>query len=201
MSKPKISIILSSIREGRAGQNVADWIMSELSNHHEAEFELVDLKNHPLPMFDSAGFPSMVQNGNYENEEVKKWAKKIGQADGFIMIVPEYNHGYSSALKNAIDWIYGEWNNKAVGFVSYGSIAGGSRAVEQLRQVAAELQLADVRAAVHIPNIWAAFNDEGKLNDPSVGAPLEAMVQQVTDWSKALQATRVKVEEREAVAA
>lgn len=194
MQKPKIHVILSSIRDGRAGENVSKWLMKELGKNQDADFELVDLKDYPLPLFNFEGFPSMVKDGEYGNAMVNKWAQKINQADGYIVIAPEYNHGYSSALKNAIDWIYQEWNNKAVGFVSYGSIAGGSRAVEQLRQVAAELQLADVRSAVHIPNVWAAFNKDGSLKDESIGAPLEMMVFQLIHWAAALQHTRVKVE-------
>ena len=190
MSKPKINVILSSIREGRAGESVANWAMSELKKHDDAEYELVDLKDYPLPLFDSAMSPSMNNTGDYGNETVNKRARKIAEGDGFIFIVPEYNHGYSSALKNAIDHIYTEWNNKAAGFISYGSIAGGSRSVEQLRQVMAELQIADVRAAVHIPNVWAAFNDEGQLSDPSVGEPIATMAAQLTNWSSALKTIR-----------
>lgn len=201
MNKPHIHVILSSIREGRAGQNVANWAMSALKERQDANFELVDLKDYPLPMFDTASFPSMVNEGNYGNEAVNKFAQKINQADGFIFITPEYNHGYSSALKNAIDHIYKEWNNKSAGFVSYGSIAGGSRATEQLRQVVGELQIADVRTSVHIPNIWAAFDDQGNLINPEVGAPLDMMTDQVVAWAQALKTVRQPAEVAQAAEA
>lgn len=190
MSKPKIQVILSSIRQDRSGQVVADWAMSELAKRQDAEFELVDLKDYPMPLFDQATPPSVMEGKPYDIEEVKAWTEKVGEADGYIIITPEYNHSYPSALKNAIDYVYQQWNNKSVGFISYGSIAGGSRAVEHLRQVAAELQMADVRTAVHIPNIWAAFNQEGQLNDPSIGQPLETLTDQVVTWATALMSIR-----------
>ena len=192
MTKPNIKIILSSIRPNRAGQTVADWVKAQVQNRSDATFELVDLKDHQLPMFASEGFPSQVTDGDYGSPAVNNWAKKIGEADGFVFITPEYNHGYSSVLKNNIDHIYAEWNNKAAGFISYGSIAGGSRAVEQLRQVAGELQIADVRTAVHIPNIWAAFDDSGQLLDEQAGQPLHTMLDQVIGWAGALQTVRQK---------
>src|SRR5690606_17611436 len=109
-----------------------------------AEFEIVDIADYNLPLLDEPIPPAM---GQYSKEHTKKWAKKIAQFDGFVFVTPEYNHATSGALKNAIDFLYQEWNNKAAGFVSYGS-AGGTRAVENLRLIMAELQIADVRSQV-----------------------------------------------------
>jgi len=162
MNKPKIHVILGSIREGRAGVNVAKWFMEAMKDYKDAELELVDLKDYPLPLFDDAVLPGMRQ-GLHKNPAVQKWLDKVNSADGYIIITPEYNHGYPSALKNALDFPYKEWGNKAVGFVSYGGGAGGGRAVEQLRQVAGELHLYDVRDQVLIPMIWSAFDKDGKL--------------------------------------
>src|SRR5581483_804162 len=110
----------------------------------DAQFELVDLLDYPLPHLDEA-VPAI--RGDYQNEHTKAWAAKIASFDGFVMVTPEYNHSTSGVLKNAIDYLYAEWANKAVGFVSYGS-AGGARAVEHLRLIAGELQMADVRQQV-----------------------------------------------------
>lgn len=190
MHKPKILVILGSIREGRNGQIVADWAMNHINQRQDADFEVVDLKDYPMPLFDQAVTPSMMDGKPYDVDSVKAWTNKIGEADGFIFITAEYNHSVPGALKNAIDYVYQQWNNKAVGFISYGSIAGGSRSVEHLRGIAAELQMADVRTAVHIPNVWAAFDDQGNLKDESVGEPISIMLDQVVKWSTALKTIR-----------
>src|SRR3954452_13075145 len=140
----KVGIILGSTRPGRNGEAVAKWVYDIASRRGDAEFELVDLLDYNLPHLDEAVPPSM---GQYANEHTKRWASKIAEFDAYIFVTPEYNHSTSGALKNAIDFLYGEWNNKAAGFVSYGS-AGGTRAVEHLRLIAGELQIADVRAQV-----------------------------------------------------
>lgn len=163
MSKPKIHVILGSIREGRAGEKVAAWFMEAMKNCESAELQLLDLRDFPLPMFADATPPSQRQ-GPHANQDVQKWLDKVIEAEGFIIITPEYNHGYSSVLKNAIDYGYHEWADKPVGFVSYGGLAGGSRAVEQLRQVAGELHMHDIRDQVMIPLVWAAFDENGKLH-------------------------------------
>ena len=108
---------------------------------------------------------SQLASVGYSNEVAKRWAEKIEGADGFIIVTPEYNHGYSAVLKNAIDYVYDGWNKKPVAFVSYGGPAGGSRAIEQLRQVAIELQMHPVREQVTIPYIWSALSDSGELID------------------------------------
>ncbi|MEK7593585.1 MAG: NAD(P)H-dependent oxidoreductase [Patescibacteria group bacterium] len=162
MNKQKIHIILGSIREERLGEKVASWFMNTVKDTENADLELVDLRDFPLPLFADA-IPPSVRQGPHKNPGVQKWLDKVDEASGFIIISPEYNHSISSALKNAIDYPYKEWNNKPVGFVSYGSLAGGSRAVEHLRQIAADLQMYDVREQVLIPNIWAAFDENGNL--------------------------------------
>src|ERR1700755_1018469 len=139
-------IILGSTRPGRNGEAVAKWVYDIASRRNDAEFELVDLLDYNLPHLDEAIPPSM---GQYANEHTKQWSAKIASFDAFIFVTPEYNHSTSGALKNAIDFLYGEWNNKAAGFVSYGA-AGGTRAVEHLRLIAGELQMADVRAQVQL---------------------------------------------------
>src|SRR5215211_8709814 len=140
----RIAVILGSTRPGRNGEAVARWVFEIAQKRTDAEFEFVDIKDFNLPLLDEPVPPSL---GQYTKEHTKAWAAKIDSFDAYVFVTPEYNHGTSGALKNAIDFLYKEWNNKAAGFVSYGSI-GGARAVEHLRLVLAEVQVATVRAQV-----------------------------------------------------
>jgi NAD(P)H-dependent FMN reductase len=178
----RIGIILGSTRPNRNGEQVARWVLSIAAQRTDAEFELVDLRDYPLPHLDEPLPPSM---GQYQNEHTRQWAEKVGSYDGFVLVTPEYNHGTSGVLKNAIDFVYAEWNNKAVGFVSYGAM-GGSHAAEQLRLVAGELQMADVREQVAISLITEFENFSiFKPSDFSL-AKLNALLDQVIAWSTAL---------------
>jgi len=178
----RIGIILGSTRPNRNGEQVAKWVFDIASRHHDAEFELVDLRDYPLPHLDEPLPPSL---GQYQNEHTKQWADKIASFDGFVIVTPEYNHGTSGVLKNAIDYLYAEWNNKAVGFVSYGAV-GGARAVEHLRLVAGELQMADVRQQVAL-SLMTEFENFSvfKPGDYNVDA-LSTLLDQVIAWSAAL---------------
>jgi len=142
----KIAIILGSTRPGRNGEAVARWVLDAARQRTDADFELVDVADFDFPLLDE---PVPASMGGYTKPHTLSWADTIRGFDGFIFVTAEYNHGIPGALKNAIDFIYAEWNNKAAGFVSYGS-AGGVRAVEHLRGVMAELQIADVRAHVFL---------------------------------------------------
>ena len=177
-----IGIILGSTRPNRNGEQVARWVLDIATQRVDAEFELVDLRDHPLPHLDEPNRPSL---GQHANDHTKEWAKKIGAFDGFVIVTPEYNHGTSGVLKNAIDYLYAEWQNKAVGFVSYGSV-GGARAAEQLRLVAGSLKMADVRQQVALSMI-TEFEDLSvfKPGDYNVGA-LHTLLDEVIAWSTAL---------------
>jgi NAD(P)H-dependent FMN reductase len=178
----RIGIILGSTRPNRNGEQVARWVYDNASLRSDAEFELVDLRDYPLPHLDEPLPPSM---GQYQNDHTRQWAEKIASFDGFVMVTPEYNHSTSGVLKNAIDYLYAEWNNKAVGFVSYGAV-GGARAAEHLRLVAGELQMADVRQQVTLSLITDFENfSVFKPGDYSVGA-LNTLFDQVIAWSAAL---------------
>src|SRR5712691_8614463 len=144
MNALRIAIILGSTRPGRNGEAVAKWVYEIAQKRTDAQFELVDIKDFNLPLLDEPVPPIM---GQYSKPHTKAWAAKIGSFDGYVFVTPEYNHGISGALKNAIDFLFAEWNNKAAGFVSYGG-AGGARAVEHLRLIMAELMVATVRAQV-----------------------------------------------------
>ncbi len=150
----KIGIIVGSTRPGRKAEAVAKWVYEILKSRKDAEFEIVDVAEYNLPLLDEPVPPLM---GQYSKGHSKKWAAKIDSFDAFIFVTPEYNHGTSAALKNAIDFLYREWNNKAAGFVGYGS-AGGVRAVENLRLVMGEIKVADVRAQVML-SIFTDFEN------------------------------------------
>jgi NAD(P)H-dependent FMN reductase len=177
-----IGIILGSTRPGRNGEAVAHWAYELARTRNDAKFELVDLKDYNLPHLDEALPPSL---GQYAKDHTKAWAAAIARFDGFVFVTPEYNHSTSGALKNAIDFLYGEWNNKAAGFVSYGSL-GGSRAVEHLRLVMAELQVATVRNQVALSLISDFVNYSQFAPNEHHVPGLAAMLDQVIAWSTAL---------------
>jgi NAD(P)H-dependent FMN reductase len=178
----KIGIILGSTRPGRNGEAVARWVHELAAQRGDAEFELVDLLDYKLPHLDEEFPPSL---GRYAQPHTQAWAAKIASFDGFVFVTPEYNHSTSGALKNAIDFLYAEWNNKACAFVSYGSV-GGTRAVEHLRLIAAELQMADVRAQVAL-SLFADFENFSvfKPGDHHLQS-LSTTLDQVVAWSEAL---------------
>ncbi|WP_437534539.1 NAD(P)H-dependent oxidoreductase [Sorangium sp. So ce726] len=182
----KVAIILGSTRPGRNGEAVAKWVHDVATKKGGADYELVDIKDFDLPLLDEPVPPSM---GQYTKPHTKAWAAKIDSFDAFVFVTPEYNHGTSGALKNAIDYLFKEWNNKAAGFVSYGS-AGGSRAVEHLRLVMAELQIADVRAQVMLSLFddfenFSVFKPRPR-HEKSVGALLD----QLLAWGGAMKTLR-----------
>ncbi|MDE3795791.1 NADPH-dependent oxidoreductase [Sinorhizobium meliloti] len=178
----KIAIIVGSTRPGRNGKAVADWVYQAALERDDAEFELVDLIDYPLPLLDEPVPPLL---GQYENAHTKRWATKIASFDGFVFVTPEYNHSTSGALKNAIDYLNAEWNNKAVAFVSYGS-SGGVRAVEHLRLISAEVQLADVRNQVDL-SLYSDFENFSTFKPAARQLKaLEVMLDQLIAWSIAL---------------
>lgn len=183
----RIAVILGSTRPGRIGEPVAQWVMQHASQRKDAQFELVDLAKINLPLLDEPVPPSM---GQYSKQHTKDWAAKIASFDGFVFVTAEYNHGIPGALKNAIDFLYREWNNKAAGFVSYGSM-GGSRAVEHLRDVMAEMQVATVRNQVTF-SLFTDFENFSKFKpDPRNVQNLEAMLDQLIPWAAALRNVRM----------
>ena len=177
-----IAIILGSTRPGRNGEAVAKWVLEKAATRSDATYELVDLADYPLPHLDEAMPPAY---GQYANDHTKKWAAKIDQFDGYIFVTPEYNHSTSGVLKNAIDYLYSEWNNKAAGFVSYGSV-GGTRAVEHLRLVAAELQMATVRSQVAL-SLYTDFENFSTFKPgPQHDSSVDTLFDQVEAWAGVL---------------
>jgi NAD(P)H-dependent FMN reductase len=184
----KIAIIVGSTRPGRKADTVARWLYDIAKKRADAEFEMVDVKDYNLPLLDEPVPPSLHQ---YSQPHTKTWSAKIAAFDGFVFVTPEYNHGIPGALKNAIDFLYQEWNNKAAGFVSYGG-AGGARAVESLRLVMGELQVADVRAQVMF-SLFTDFENFTTFKPAAVHEqPAKAMLDQLVAWSGALKTLRGK---------
>jgi NAD(P)H-dependent FMN reductase len=182
----KVAIVTGSTRPGRLNEPVARWVHGLAKGRKDAEFELVDIADFGLPLLDEPVPPSL---GQYSKEHTKRWAAKIATFDAFVFVNPEYNHGISGALKNAIDFLYAEWNNKAAGFVSYGS-AGGARAVEHLRLVMAELQVATVRAQVMLSLATDFESYKTFKPDPRHESTLQTVFDQVIAWGGALKTLR-----------
>jgi NAD(P)H-dependent FMN reductase len=182
----RIAVIAGSTRPGRKGKPVTDWAHQIARQRKDAEFELVDLETFNLPLLDEPVPPSM---GQYSKDHTKTWAAKIDTFDGFVFVTPEYNHGTSAALKNAIDYLYKEWNNKAAGFVGYGS-AGGARAVEHLRLVMSEVKVATVRNQVML-SLFTDFENFSVFKPAAHHEKsLNSMLDQLVSWSGALQTLR-----------
>jgi NAD(P)H-dependent FMN reductase len=186
-----ISVIVGSTRQSRFSEKPAQWIFQHLKKR-DVDARLLDLRNFPMPFFDHAVPPAMPGRGAYENEVVKKWTAAIEASDGFIFVAPEYNYGPPAVLKNAIDWVYPEWNRKAAAFVSFGSV-GGARSVQQLRETAIEVQLAPIRSSVHIPvaTLWVHFQggdvDKGLAE---LETPAKVMIDDLLWWTTALKTAR-----------
>lgn len=184
----KVAIIVGSTRPGRKAGDVAKWVHEIATKRGDADYEVVDIERFGLPLLDEPIPPSL---GKYEKEHTKRWAAAIDAFDAFVFVTPEYNHGTSGALKNAIDYLYREWNNKAAGFVSYGS-ASGVRAVESLRLVMGELQIADVRAQVMLSLATDFENYKTFKPDPKHDKTVGTMLDQVVSWGSALKSVRAK---------
>jgi NAD(P)H-dependent FMN reductase len=191
----KVKIILGSTRPGRFSDKLGTWVVEQIQKRSDSkdviEAEILDLRDYLMPFFDEAVSPSAAKTP-YTNPAVVEWAAKIAEADAFIVISPEYNHGYSAVLKNAFDYLGKEWNKKPIGFIAYGSV-GGARSVEQLRLVAVELQMAPIRAAVHIFSPWTFLDEKGELKAGALDQYDQAaggFLTQLIWWSNALKTAR-----------
>lgn len=187
-----IKVIAGSTREGRFSDKAATWIAEEIKKQEGVAVEMLDLRDYDMPFFNEPSSPSFKQEP-YKNEAVARFTKKIEEGDAFVIVTPEYSHGTSGVLKNALDWVYQEWNNKPVAFVSYGSV-GGARAVEQLRLNSVELQMAPIRSAVHIPGdqYFPVVFGKTKASElfASQSDKAETMITQLLWWTRALKNAR-----------
>lgn len=192
MTKPKIAIIVGSVREGRFADKALEWFEPIARSHSDLDFEVVDLKDYKLPFFDEATPPGFGKPA--ENETANKWRAKLAEFDGYIFLTAEYAHGVPAVLKNALDWAFFEWKHKAVGFVGYGS-AGAARSVEHLRAIIAELNMASVRQAVHIggADFMATWLEGKSISDyPYYADNAKTMLDEIAFWASTLKAGREK---------
>lgn len=184
-----IALIIGTTRPNRFSERPAKWIGDLASKKSGVELEVLDLRDYPMPFFNEPNSPSMSQPEKYTDESAKAWAAKIKQKDGFIVVTGEYNHGIPAVLKNALDYVYHEWNNKAVGFVSYGGV-GGARCIEHLRGVAVELQMVPIRADIHIffPMYMEALKDPKAFD--SLNETADKFLDQLIWWTATLKEAR-----------
>jgi NAD(P)H-dependent FMN reductase len=188
MNPLKIKVIVGSTRANRFSDKPAQWMFDLARQRPDLDVELLDLRDYPLPFFEEALPPGLAKD-EYNNPVVLQWRDKIREADGFIICTPEYNHGYPAVLKNALDYVYLAWSRKAVAFVSWGG-AGGARGVQQLRQVAVELDMAPLRFAVHIQNPWFIKSVDEIASDAHHQHAAKALLDQLTWWASALKHAR-----------
>jgi len=188
----RLQVITGTTRQGRFSERVAAWVTARLEEHAVFEVELVDLREYPLTFFD--GDPPARTGRDYADEAVVRFSQVIDRADGYVILTAEYNHGYPAVLKNALDSTFVEWRRKPVAFVGWGN-TGGARAVEQLRAVAVEFEMAPLRHAVHVlPDVLIAVRQSEDPTDLSLFAPLEPRLAMMADdlawWIRALARAR-----------
>ena len=187
-----INVITGTTREGRFSERVAKWVGHRLGAREDFRIDLVDLREHPLPFFDGAA-PARTGR-EYPRDDVARLGRLLDGADGFVVLTAEYNHGYPAVLKNAMDWTFVEWTRKPIAFVGWGNV-GGARAIEQLREVAVEFEMAPLRHAVHIlPDVMIAARQTADGDDISVFQPLDPRLDRLADdlswWAATLAAGR-----------
>ncbi len=178
----KLMVLEGSARPTSRGKQVSKWVEKVASSDPRFEVSVVDSAELNLPFYSEEVSPFGMKRNNldYSNPIGKAWAQNVGETDGFIFLVAEYNHGYTAVLKNAIDWVGPQWVDKPVGFVSYATtIIGGARAVEQLRQVVVEVSLVQVANAIHFPSVSGAFGEDGQPLHPSANDNLKKMLDEI----------------------
>uniref|UniRef100_UPI000830517D NADPH-dependent FMN reductase n=1 Tax=Nocardia miyunensis TaxID=282684 RepID=UPI000830517D len=180
---PKLHVVIGSTRPGRLGLPIGQWTAKAAAEHAGFEVELVDLAEVALPLLDEPGHPRMAK---YANEHTKRWSALADEADAFVFVTPEYNYGPPPALLNAIDYLHNEWLYKPVGFVSYGGISGGLRAVQVLKQIVTTVKMMPVPEGVTIPLVFQHVNDEGFNPGPMHTGSAEAMFEELLRWTTAL---------------
>jgi NAD(P)H-dependent FMN reductase len=189
---PKIGIILSTTRPNRFADKAAQWLLKLAKQRDGVAFELVDLRDYPMPFFEEVASPLFAPP---KNEAALRWARKMGELDGYIFVTAEYNHSMPAVLKNALDYAYAEYNRKPAAFVGYGGV-GGARAVEQLRLVLAELQVATLKHAVHVGGSeFIAMYLQGKTfaEFPYLDDTVKPMLDDLIWWTNTLKAGRERV--------
>jgi NAD(P)H-dependent FMN reductase len=188
VTKPTLQIIIGSTRPGRVGPSVAAWIHDRAVKHGGFDVELIDLAEVNLPIFDEPKHPRF---GEYEHQHTRGWSATISRGDAYIFVIPEYNYGFNAAIKNAIDYPNVEWQYKPLGFVTYGGVAAGTRAMQMLKQVVSALKMVPVTDAVNIPFVQQ-FLDADRVLQPNevMEGAATAMLDELERWTNATQALR-----------
>ncbi len=189
---PLIQAVVGTTRPDRFSERPVAWLVDRLERRADIELEVIDLRDHPLRLFEEK-LPPARSLRNYSNENVARLGRLVDRADGYIIVTGEYNHGYPAALKNALDYLFPEFNRKPVAFVGYGNV-GGARAIEQLRQVVVELEMAPLRHAVHIlPQVMIEAMSADKFSPEllaSLDERLDLLIRDLVWWASALRAAR-----------
>ena len=185
---PRIGIIVGSTRPGRFGVQPAQWVLDLANTRGDADYELVDIEAAGLPLFDEPGSPLMSEP---QNLHTIAWKERIGALDGFVFVTPEYNHSTSGALKNALDYLFHEWNYTPAAFVSYGGASGGSRAVEHLRGIMGELKVYDIRDQILLPNYYFNLDEQGRYRfSETEEKAATAMLDELVFWTRQMTTAR-----------
>jgi NAD(P)H-dependent FMN reductase len=187
--KPLIQIVIGSIREGRIGDNVARWYLKQAEARDDLAFELVDLKEWGLPHYTYPTPPAIAER-TCDDPKIKRWIESVARADGYVLVTPEYNHGYPSSLKSALDHAYAAWHYKPVGLVSYGGPGGGVHAATMLRVVVGELQMVPIGRELSIPFVARTLDEHGEIADPFYAKRAAAMLDQLAWWATVLREGR-----------
>ena len=188
MAKPTLQIIIASTRPGRVGPSVAAWFHDRAVKAGDFEVELIDLAEVNLPMFDEPKHPRF---GEYVHQHTKDWSATIERGDAYVFVIPEYNYGYNAAIKNAIDYLNREWQYKPLGFVSYGGVAAGTRAMQMLKQVVSALKMVPMTDAVNIPFVQQFLDDQRVLQPNDImESAATAMLSELTRWTTAMRSLR-----------
>nr|WP_055505371.1 NAD(P)H-dependent oxidoreductase [Nonomuraea pusilla] len=188
MAKPVLQIIVGSTRPGRVGRAIADWFRDRAEQRGDFDVELIDLAEVALPFMDEPHHPRLKQ---YVNAHTKEWSATVERGDAYVFVTPEYNHSFTAVTKNALDYLHQEWQHKAAGFVSYGGVSGGTRAVNGLRQVVSTLKMVPIVEAVNIPFFPQFIGEDGTVTPNDVmNQSADAMLDELAKLTGALSALR-----------
>lgn len=184
----KLKIITSTTRPGRKGSSIAVWVNEQAKANKDFDVEVLDLAEIGLPLMDEPAHPRLK---TYEHAHTRRWSAKIEEADAFIFVQAEYNHGFTAPLKNAIDYLHQEWAYKPLGFVSYGGVSGGIRSVQMMKEVAAGLKMVPLTEAVNITFFTKYFDDQDNFKgDEALAKSAQVMLGELSRWTKALKPLR-----------
>jgi NAD(P)H-dependent FMN reductase len=185
---PMLAVIICSTRPGRIGLPIANWFSAIAAARDALDVEVLDLKEVNLPLFDEPNHPMLA---DYVHDHTKQWSTMVARADAFVFVTPEYNHSFNAATKNAIDYLHNEWQHKPVGFVSYGGVSGGTRAIQALKPICAALRMVPSVASVILPFPFAHIDDEGAfIGDDAMAMAANGMLDELGRWTEALKPMR-----------